>query len=65
MSNLAQCASGAGASCLAGELSRLRCLAPFPSLSAALKGLPMALFFQASVCHRRVETVIKDAGVAK
>lgn len=34
----------AGASCLAAELSGLRCLAPFSPLSRALKGLATALF---------------------
>lgn len=43
MSKLAKSASSARASCLAGELSRLRCLAPFPPLSPALNGPMMAL----------------------
>lgn len=51
MSNLAKSASGARASCLAGELSRLRCLAPFSPLSPAMKGPMTALFFF-PVCHR-------------
>lgn len=51
MSNRAEFASGAGASCLAGELSRLRRLAPFPPLSPALKGPMMALFCFPN-CHR-------------
>lgn len=46
-------ASGAGASCLAGELSGLRCLAPFSPLSPAPKGLATALFCFSPrpVCH--------------
>lgn len=43
MSKPAKSASSAEASCLAGELSRLRCLAPFPPLSPALNGPTMAL----------------------
>lgn len=42
----------ARASCLAAELSGLRCLAPFSSLSLAPKGLATALFFFLPVCNR-------------
>lgn len=51
MSKLAKSASGAEASCLAGELSGLRCLAPFPPLSAPLNAPTMALLLLA-VCQR-------------
>lgn len=51
MSSLAESDSGAGASCVAGGLSRLRCLAPFSLLSPALKRPTTALFFL-PICHR-------------
>lgn len=47
----AESGSGVRASCLAGELSRLRCLAPFPPLSPALKR-PTAALFLFLFCHR-------------
>lgn len=45
MSNLAESASGAGASCSAEELFRLRCLASFSTQNPALKRPTTALFF--------------------
>lgn len=62
MSNL-ECASGVGASCLAGELFRLRCLAPFSPLSPALRKPTMALFFS-PVCHRYCSIMFPQSSIS-